>query len=458
MVAFQTSSLMPVETVTVETRHRRIRTPIPVPESIELLERLRRVEPRSMHGMPPVVWEKANGFLVHDPYGNQWIDLTSGILVANAGHSHPRIVQAIRDQLDACLTFTYAFPSRIRQRALERLVEIAPAGLDKAILFSSGTEATECCLSLMRKHGLSLAPGKVGILSIVDCFHGRTLSAKFASGPPVPVDGLERIAAHQYQLPLPGGAHSRGFAADLATAGVPAETVAGILIESIPGWTTTPYPQRYVDDMMAWSRANEALVAVDEVQCGMGRTGRMFAFEHYGMTPDLIACGKGLTSSVPASAVIGRKEILDLAPPGEMSSTFGGSPVAAAAVLANLDVIAEERLVERSARLGETLGKALETIAARHADRVARLNGRGLFYSLHLKDPETGAPEVELCDEIASACVRRGVMMFVTGRAMIKFAPPLTIDREALLEAMEVVGETIDHVFAARARHAAYHD
>jgi 4-aminobutyrate aminotransferase-like enzyme len=429
-----------------------------VPESIELIERLRGVEPRSMHGMPPVVWEQAQGFLVRDPYGNQWIDLTSGILVANAGHSHPRIVQAIRDQLDAGLTFTYAFPSRIRQRALERLVEIVPAGLDKAILFSSGTEATECCLSLMRKHGLSIAPDKLGILSILECFHGRTLSAKFASGPRGPVDGLDRSSVYQKQIPFPGGPDSRGFVEDVAAAGVQPGKTAGILIESIPGWATTPYPQQYVEELMDWARAHQVLVAIDEVQCGMGRTGRMFAFEHYGITPDLIACGKGLSSSVPASAVIGRKELLDLAPPGEMSSTFGGNPITAAAVLANLEVIKEEGLVERSARLGDTLGEALSGIAARHAHRVARLDGRGLFYSLHLKDPETGAPEVELCDEIASACVRRGVMMFVTGRAMIKFAPPLTIESEALLEAVEVVGETIDSACATRPRHAVAYD
>jgi len=128
-----------------------------------------------------------------------------------------------------------------------------------------------------------------------------------------------------------------------------------------------------------------------------------------------------------------------------MSSTFGGNPIAAAAVLANLDVIRDERLVERSAALGRQLAEMLGDIAARHRARVVRLDGRGLFYSLHLGDPD-GALAVDLCDEIAAGCVRKGVMMFVTGRGMMKFAPPLIIDSEALREAIEVVGETIDEM------------
>ena len=442
-MAIQVSALEQVPAEPVETKYRRIRTPIPVPESIELLQQLRRVEPTSMQGMPPVLWDHAQGFQVHDRYGNRWIDLTSGIIVANAGHAHPKIVSAIREQLDGELLFSYAFPTDKRRQVLERLAAMAPAEPGKAILFSSGTEATECCISLMRKNGLSYSPKKLGILSFEGSYHGRTLSAKFAGGNPGTVDGLDRAAVYHYQLPLPGGPESRGFEDDLAARKNPIAT-AGVIFESIPGWNTTLYPQTYIDDLMRWAARHHVVVAADEVQCGMGRTGRMFAFEHYGIAPDLVACGKGLSSSVPASAVIGRAEIMDLAAPGEMSSTFGGNPISAAAVLANLAVIREERLVERSARLGECLGKALNEIADRHRPWIDRLEGRGLFYSLHLKDPRTGKVSVELCDRVALESVRRGVMMFVTGRGMIKFAPPLTIEEGALLEAVDVVGAMVD--------------
>src|SRR5437588_6423818 len=137
-MSMQVSALVPVAAEPVETKYRRIRTAIPVPESVELLQRLRQVEPKSMQGMPPVLWDQAQGFQVRDPYGNQWIDLTSGIIVANAGHAHPRIVRAIHDQLDAQLLFTYAFPADQRRQVLERLAALAPGAPNQAIFISSG--------------------------------------------------------------------------------------------------------------------------------------------------------------------------------------------------------------------------------------------------------------------------------------------------------------------------------
>ena len=446
-MALHATELVPVETAPVQTRFRRIVTPIPAPASIAELTRLRQVEPESMSGMPPILWESARDFLVRDGYGNQWIDLSSGIVVANVGHAHPDILAAIRNQLDAGMIFSYAFSTRIRRQLLERLTSIAPSGLDKAILFSSGTEATECAISLMRKHGLRVAPGKAGILSIESSYHGRTLAAKFAGGSAGEIDGLSRESALHWQLPLPGGADSQGFEADLAALGIDASRIAGILLESIPGWTTTLYPQQYVEELVRWAAANRVLLTADEVQCGMGRTGRMFAFEHYGITPDLVACGKGLSSSMPVSAVIGRQEIMDLAAPGEMSSTFGGNPVCAAAALACLDVIAKERLVERAAALGEQLGQVLAELASRHRKFVRMHNGCGLFHSVHLVDPRTGAALTTLADEIVMRCVRRGVLMFLTGRGFLKLVPPLTINPEALWEAVAEIGIVMDDVF-----------
>jgi 4-aminobutyrate aminotransferase-like enzyme len=394
-----------------------------------------------MAGMPPIIWHQAEGFLIRDPYGNQWIDLSSGIVVANVGHAHPRVLEAIRNQVDAKLVFSYAYPTEIRRQLLERLVALAPPGPHKAILFSSGTEATECAMSLMRKHGLKISPAKLGILSIESAYHGRTLSAKLAGSAPELVDGLDRKSVFHIQLPLPGSAESQGFLADLASRNVKPETIAGIIFESIPGWTTTLYPQPYMKELAEWAGRYDVLITADEVQSGMGRTGKMFAFEHYDIEPDLIACGKGLSSSLPVSAVIGRERVMELADPGEMSSTFGGNPVCAAAALATLDVIEQEQLVARSALLGTELGKALGAIAEGYRPYVRSLEGRGLFYSLHLKNPCTGEVLSEQADAIAMACVRRGVMLFLTGRGFIKIVPPLTIDREALLEAVEVIGE-----------------
>jgi 4-aminobutyrate aminotransferase/(S)-3-amino-2-methylpropionate transaminase len=443
-MVLEISDLVPIETASIQTRFRCIRTAIPVPESVEAIKRLRAVEPQSMAGMPPIIWDQAQGFLVRDRFGNQWIDLSSGIVLANVGHAHPRILDAIRKQLDAGLIYTYAYPNDLRRQLLERLVELALPALKKAIVFSAGTEATECAISLMRKHGFSLSAEKVGILSFEQSYHGRTLSARMAGGPPGLIDGLRRESVFQFQLPRPGSPESNGFEADLKARQIDPTKIAGIIFESIPGWTTTLYPREYVSALMRWAASHYILVTADEVQAGMGRTGRWFAFEHYGITPDLIACGKGLTSSLPVSAVIGRREIMDLAGPGEMSSTFGGNPVCVAAALANLDVLRDEKLVEKSDSLGKQLGEMLAAVAQRHQPYVRCLNGQGLFYSIHLKDPVTGESLNDLCDEIAMECIRRGVMLFVTGRGFLKIVPPLTIDPDALFEAVGVIREAMD--------------
>lgn len=437
------SDLKPVKTSTVSSLFRRIATPIPVPESIEEIQRLRKVEPQSMAGMPPIEWDRAEGFLVRDPYGNQWIDLSSGIVVANVGHAHPRVLEAIRRQLDARMIFSYTFATKIRRQLLDRLVELAPEGLNKAILFSAGTEATECAISLMRKHGLAIAPGKAGILSFESSYHGRTLAARLAGGAPSLVDGISRESAFHWQLPLPGGPNSIGFEDDLTTRGIDPKRIAGIILESIPGWTTTLYPDEYMKQLMRWAADHQVLLTTDEIQSGMGRTGRIFAFEHYGITPDLITCGKGLSSSLPISAVIGRQRIMDLASPGEMSSTFGGNPVCVAASLASLDIIEMEGLVERSTALGRELGQELNVLASQHPRYIGMPQGRGLFYSVHLRNPSTNQPLTELCDEIVMSCLRRGVLMFLTGRGFFKIVPPLTIDRDALFEAVDVIRDVL---------------
>ena len=173
------SQLKPHETERVQTRWRRIVTPIPVPESLPIIERLRAAEPRSMSGMPPVLWDQAEGFVVRDRFGNQWIDLTSSIIVANSGHSHPRILQAIRQALDHKLLTTYAFPQEPRLRLLEKLVALSPIEDSKAILFCAGTEATECAIMLMRRQGRKIHPKKVGILSFEAGYHGPHAGGRF---------------------------------------------------------------------------------------------------------------------------------------------------------------------------------------------------------------------------------------------------------------------------------------
>ena len=456
--ALTASPLKPEPTERVQTDWRRIVTPIPAPESLPIIERLRSVEPRSMTGMPPILWNQAEGFLVRDGCGNQWIDLTSGIVMANAGHAHPRILKAIRRATEGKLLFTYAFPSKPRLALLEKLQALSPIPDSRAILFSAGTEATECAITLMRRHGRSLSPDKVGILSFRDSFHGRTLAASLAAGSPHAGDWIEREQVRHYQIPYPFCPRNpwrRGrnepcdrasFAAclqSLEERGIRPEHIAGIIAEPMPGWATWPIPTDFASAMAEWAQQHDILICFDEVQCGCGRTGRSFGFEHVGVTPDLIALGKGLTSSLPASAVIGPRWLMDEPEPGEMSSTHGGNPVCAAAALASLQVLEDEKLVDASARIGARVLTKLQILHDTLPGRVRSVHGKGLFISIHLQRPDTGEPDTALADAVAHEAVRRGVMMFPTGRGFLKFTPPLCIEPEAALEAAVVIRDCL---------------
>lgn len=311
---------------------------------------------------------------------------------------------------------------------------------------------------LMRRHGQRIDPRKVGIVSLVGHYHGRTLAAHLASGMPQSTDWIESERVEHFRIPAPqsltcpwGIRHDGSCGADcfragihvLAERGVGPERIAGMILEPVPGTTTLPLPRDFAAAAADWAKQHDVLLAFDEIQCGCGRTGKFFGGDHLGVTPDLIVLGKGLSSSLPVSAVIGRGTLLDLPLPGEMSSTHGGNPVCAAAALANLQVLEDERLMEAAARTGSAVLDRLGGLQRELPQRIRATQGIGLFISMHICKPGTGEPDVELADAVAQAAVRRGVLMFTTGRGYLKFTPPLSIDLEAALEAVDVIRECL---------------
>jgi len=440
----------------IQSRWRRIVTDIPVPDSLSAIKTLRTVEPFSMQGMPPILWKEAEGFLVRDGYGNQWIDMSSGIVMANAGHSHPKIRQAIHEAVDRKLLFSYAFPADTRSKLLQKLVALSPIADSKALLFSSGTEANECAMSLMRRHGKDISGCKTGILSFLDSYHGRTLGAQLAAGSPNADDWIQREQVNHYQIPFPfclrcpwgkekydncGEFCFQKCLNDLKERGIVPDKIAGIIAEPLPGWATWPMPKDFCKALKKWAEEYKILLSFDEVQAGCGRTGKFFAFEHLGIVPNLITLGKGFTSSLPVSAVIGSKEIMDKPAPGQMSSTHSGNPVCAAAALACLEVIEEENLINASAKTGDIVLKQLKNLQNEFPEYFFSIHGKGLFISAHFKKIKDGKYEydIKLADEIVYEAIRRGVMMFPTGRGFLKITPPLCIEPEAALEAVDVI-------------------
>jgi 4-aminobutyrate aminotransferase-like enzyme len=441
-------SLEPLSVPCVETAHRRIATPLPVPESLPVFETLLRCEPPSMSGQPPVLWDHAEGHRVFDRFGNCWIDWSSGVLVANAGHGHPRIIGALRRLLDRKQLHTYVMAHEERALLVDKLATIAPPGLDKVFLLTTGSEAVECAIKLARAWGLKQAPSKRVIVSFAGGFHGRTLGAQLAGGIPSLKAWIGAEDRSFVQAPFPDGYFHEdrsfeGFERTLAERGVRPADVAGVLSESYLGIGPDFFPPEYARALRRWCDRHAALLILDEVQSGFGRTGRLFAFEHYGVVPDLFACGKGISSSLPLAAVIGRADVLATFGPGSMTSTHSGSPLSAAAGLASIEVILEERLHERAAALEADLRRGLEELRSRYP-QASWCHARGLVGGIRIARPGSKEPDSELALRINESCFRKGLLMFAPvgiGGGCLKIAPPLTTPRDALLEGIEVLRE-----------------
>jgi 4-aminobutyrate aminotransferase/diaminobutyrate-pyruvate transaminase/4-aminobutyrate aminotransferase/(S)-3-amino-2-methylpropionate transaminase len=450
-----TFDLTPHRVPRVETKYRRIVTEIPVPESLPILQRLRRFEPLSLSGQPPVVWDRAEGVQVYDRWGNVWLDWSSGVLVTNAGHGHPTIRQAILDQVKCGLLHNYCFPSEVRSAVVEELAQVAPEGLKKVFLLTTGSEAIECAIKLARTWGQKTGGGsKIGIVTFHNAFHGRTLGAQMAGGIPALKSWIVNLDKDIVQVPFPDGFRCPDtrfelFEESLEQMGYTPSMVAGVMTETYQGGNASFAPPEYVQKLRAWCDRHGALLVFDEVQAGFGRTGAYWGFEHYGVVPDLICCGKGISSGLPVSAVIGRPEVMDLYPPGSMTSTHTGNPVCAAAVLANLRVIREEKLVENARAMGEILQPELRRIGRRFAGHIGAVHGKGLVASLHIVRPGGIEPDAALATDIVQRSVEKGLLMFAPvgyAGASVKIAPPLVTGEEPLREGIQVIEEVLEEV------------
>jgi 4-aminobutyrate aminotransferase-like enzyme len=438
---------------TIITKYRRIVTEIPHPDFKSVQDRLAAVESRSMHGQLPVFWDRAEGCSVFDPWGNQWIDFTSTIFVANVGHGNDKVVEAIASTARKPLLHAYNYATTERLAYLEALISATPTYLEKAFLVSAGTEAVEAAIKLMRLRAVELGKRRGIVIALEGNWHGRTMGAQQLSS------NVDQRAWVGYDDPnvlripfpystFPGVLESpelfmrESLTRELSNydANVK-DDVAGFILETYQGWGAFFYPPGYVAEVERVCRESSAVLCFDEMQSGFGRTGKFFGYEHYGVEPDLVCCGKGASSSLPLAFVLGRAHLLDLPAVGSMSSTHSANPVTCAAGLANLRVIQEEGLVERSARMGAILHEKLKHLQ-QTSDVILSVEGRGLVAALIFagKGDRTGA---EIATEIAFECMRKGLLVVHTGRESIKVAPPLTIPEDALHEGLEVLGHAV---------------
>ena len=360
------------------------------------LKILQKHEPRSFHHEVPAIWNSASGMYVHTSYGGM-IDFTSGILVANIGHSHRHVLEAIRKQ--DCL-HSYAFPTEIRAKLVQKLVDLT--GMDKVFLCSTGSEAVESALRCMwaKKQG--------AVYGISGANHGRTYGSK------------EMIGKWLRYDDLPSSDYL---------------DLSGVIFETYLGYNAQFHPVEWVQEWCNWAKEHDIPVCFDEIQAGFGRTGKMFGYEHYGVKPDLIVVGKALSGSLPISAVIGRADLLDA--PDDLSSTHSGNPVCCAAALANIGVIEREHLVERAANMEEPIRQTLLSVMANSNGRLQVLNGKGMVWAFDLRD-------IELANRIVDRCAKKGLLMVKTHKGTLKIAPPLVMSIEVFKQGCKILREAIN--------------
>lgn len=368
--------------------------------------------------------------------------------MANAGHGHPAVSAAGVEEIRAGRLFSYCFPTQSRIRLAKRLTELVPEPLNKAFLLTTGSEATENALKLARTHGLILSEHKNIIVSFDRAFHGRTLGAQHMGGFPAAKEWIGGLAPGFIQVPFPDGFRSpqtdfAQFEHSLAEQGVAPERVAGVIMESYQGGGASFAPVEYVHHLRDFCSANEALLIFDEVQSGFGRTGKFFAFEHYGVVPDLVCLGKGISSGLPVAAVLGPAKVMDIPPPGSMTSTHGGNPVCCASALANLDVLSSG-VVEDAAKTGSVLEERLRKIAAAFPEHIGAVHGKGLVWGVHCVRPGGLDPDPETAFKVVEAAFTKGLLLFAPvglGGATVKLSPPLVISEAAVCEAADVLAE-----------------
>lgn len=449
-------SITPRPVSTVDTPFRKIAGMFPPPQSVPILTKLHELEPRAMRGQPPVIWDRAEGCQVFDRWGNVWLDWSSGVLITNAGHGRQEVVNAIVQQASSKLLTNYCFPSEIRLRLVERLSGLLPEPLKKIFLLTTGSETAECAIKLARMHGVQVGGrSKHVIVSFEKAFHGRTLGSQLAGGIPSLKDWIINTDSGFVQAPFPDGYRTEdntftGFEKSLHAAGVRPQDVAGVMLETYQGGSAAFAPAEYMRALRDWCTTHQALLVCDEVQAGFGRTGTMWGFEHYRVVPDLALFGKGISSSLPISAVAGRPDVMDLPPEGAMTSTHSGNPVCCAAALASIDLAVE--LVQNAADVGALLHQRLQELQSQFP-QIGTVAGKGLVAGVACVTPGTKNPDGDLAWQVVERCVERGLLMFSPvgfGGATVKIAPPLSITRAAVNDGVSVLTEAFAHAVASR--------
>jgi 4-aminobutyrate aminotransferase / (S)-3-amino-2-methylpropionate transaminase / 5-aminovalerate transaminase len=427
-----------------------LRTDIPGPRSREIIERKQRVIAEPLSLTFPIVIESGEGARLTDVDGNTFIDFTGGVGCLNVGHSHSRVVEAAQEQLErfSHTDFTIV-PYEVYVRLAERLSELVPIANAKAAFFNAGTEAIENSIKFARAY-----TGRPAVIAFEGGFHGRTLLSLSLTSKTHPYKaGLGPFAPEVYRLPFPND--YRGPSTEDALAAleralithVAAETVAAIVIEPVQGeGGFIVAPKEFMAGVRQICDEYGIVMVVDEVQTGFGRTGKLFAIEHYGVEPDLITVAKSIAMGIPLSGVLGKPEIMDAPGDSAVGGTYVGNPVAQAAALAVLDVIGEEDLCARATTLGNQMRERMESWQERFP-QVGDVRGLGAMLAIELvEDRKSKTPASDLATNVTAEAAKRGLLLLKSGiySNCIRVLAPLTLSDAELDEALGVWEEALE--------------
>lgn len=435
-----------------------IKTALPGPAGKQIIEDdARYVTPSYPRPGYQLVAERASGVWVEDVDGNTFLDCNAGVAVCSTGHCHPEVVKAIQEQaatlIHMCGTdFFYRHMPELG-RKLEEIVPVP--GPVRTHFANSGTEAVETALKLAMH-----ATGREKFIAFFNSFHGRTLgSLSLTSSKVAQRRGFKRQLLDVTHVPYPNsyrhpftggptdGAESAAACLDwienrLFKTTTPPEEVAGIVVEAVQGeGGYVPAPQEFLDGLRRICDEHGILLIVDEVQSGMGRTGKMFACDHYGLKPDIITLAKGIGSGMPMGACVARADLMDWKP-GAHASTFGGNPVALAASLKTIELL-ERELVANSAEVGAYLQAGLRRLMDKH-ECIGDVRGLGMMLGVEfVEDKASRTPAPELRDRVEVECYNRGLILLGAGHNTIRWSPPLVLTKENADVALEIFDEAI---------------
>ncbi len=429
----------------------------PGPKAREIIEESKKYLATTTREFPLVIVRMEND-LIEDIDGNIYIDFAAGIAVANAGSRNPEVLEAIKQQLERYIhSAPHDFYDDLQYKVAKLLAQITPGNFEKKVYFgNSGTEAVEAAIKLAKR-----ATKRPRLISFIGAFHGRTLgSLALTASKPVhqkgyfsTIPGVEHVPyAYCYRCPFRLNRGSCDFWCAkyldeiVFQSYVPPEEVAAIIVEPVQGegGYIVP-PKEFIQELRRIADKYGILLIVDEIQSGLGRTGKLWAIEHFNVVPDIMTSAKAIAAGLPLGATIFRAD-LDFEEAGAHSSTFGGNAIALAAALANIEYIVKNKLHERAARLGEKAMKVLKE-AQEEIDIIGDVRGLGLMIGVEIvKDKETKRINKEARDKIINLALKRGLVLLPTGKSVIRIAPPLTIEEEHLDKGLDILINAIKEV------------